>query len=613
MQKIIIIIFAALTNFFCSQLAYAENYLLDRSFFDDKTNTLSFDQVQQEQFTPYRDVLTAGYQSGTFWLKLRIAASTEPLVLKIRPIFTEEIELFDPADHTKKPLAGNKHSWSASDLEAVSYNYLLAPLTEDREIYLRVKSVRSYLVKADVMTMAQFQKQDRFELLVYAGYSTFTLLLALWLFITWLMHREMVLGLFTLQQCIAFLHTLFHGGLARILFDEHLDPVKTNYFFSTLVVIYPLVGILANKFLLQEYGLKKNYRYGLNILMLLSIGVIALHSSSSLSLTFKLNSMLVMIVMLFFLLSALFGVNLTQSTLQADALSIRTLRVFYAFNVVLWTIAIFPLQGLLPGGELALHSLHIYSMLSGLIFFFLLQYRARTLLQLETVRASALKAEADHERKQREEQSMLLAMLSHEIKTPLSVLKLVVDEKVTGSDLEGHANRAVSNIDLIVERCLQLGKLDAQVMNTNKIELRLNPFLLRLVKEYKVENRIKVSCPESLLALTDPEIMRVISSNLIENALKYSLPDSVISIEAASCPDKTSSGVKLIFANESGLMGEPDPEHVFKKYYRNTSATKISGSGLGLYLVHELVRVLGGYIEYHSRNKRVVFTLWIPT
>lgn len=79
-----------------------------------------------------------------------------------------------------------------------------------------------------------------------------------------------------------------------------------------------------------------------------------------------------------------------------------------------------------------------------------MQYRARWLLKHEVARATTLKAEATQERQRREEQSMLMAMLSHEIKTPLSVLKLVVDEKVAGSDLEGHANRAVSNIDFIV-------------------------------------------------------------------------------------------------------------------------------------------------------------------
>jgi signal transduction histidine kinase len=59
-------------------------------------------------------------------------------------------------------------------------------------------------------------------------------------------------------------------------------------------------------------------------------------------------------------------------------------------------------------------------------------------------------------------------------------------------------------------------------------------------------------------------------------------------------------------------MGAPDEEQVFKKYYRNSSATAISGSGLGLFLAYELTNALGGRIYYHRQENRVIFDVWIP-
>jgi len=465
MKKLVTIFLLVLVNFFSSHTAYAENsdqYLLSQAYFEDKSNLLSISQIEQKEFIPYREALTGGYKTGTFWVKLKIAASSQPLILKIRPVFIEEIELFDTAFPKQKPLVGNKYPWKASDIEAVSYNFELAPRSSEREVYLRIKTVRSYLVNAQVMSLAQYQKRDRQELLVYAAYSTLTLLIALWLLISWFLHRELVLGIFTIQQIFAFLHTLLHGGLIKVLLDDYFNPIRLNSFFSFLVVTYTFLGILANKLLLQEYGLKKSFNYIFNLLLFLSASVITLYFTTNQPLTFNLNSLLVFICIFFFLISAVFGLDINQSTLKADALPINILRIFYLFNLVLWTSFIFPLQGWLPAGELALHSLHIYNMLSGLVFFFLLQYRSKELLKIESNRAIALKSEADHERQQREEQSMLMAMLSHEIKTPLSVLKLVVDEKVFGTDLEGHANRAVNKINFIIERCLQLGKIDAK-------------------------------------------------------------------------------------------------------------------------------------------------------
>lgn len=453
--------------------------------------------------------------------------------------------------------------------------------------------------------------------MIYAGYSTFAFLLALWLLVSWLLHRELVLGAFTVQQIFAFLHTLFHGGLVKIMFGDYVEPAHLNSFFSMIVVFYPFFAILANRLLLQEYGLKKSYRLIFNLLLLFSVSVMMLHFTTETSLTFSLNTILVICVITFFLVAALFGVDLNHSKFQADALPIQTLRIFYTFNIALWMLAILPLKGLLPTGELALHSLHIYNMVSGLVFFFLLQYRARSLLKLESNRTIMLKAEADHERQQREEQSMLMTMLSHEIKTPLSILKLVVDEKISGSDLEGHANRAVNNIDFIIERCLQLGRIDAQATLLHKNDLILDAFFATLILEHNAEDRFLLNCDPSLISHTDADILRVIASNLMENALKYSPTGSMIHITAQRQEHNHQPGVQIQVMNETGPMGAPDPSQVFKKYYRNASATKIIGSGLGLYIVDELVKVLGASITYQSQSQsqpqHVIFKLWIPS
>lgn len=616
MKKLIIIFFLILANFLGSLPAYAKNseqYLLSQAYFEDKSNSLSISQIEQKEFIPYQEALTGGYKTGTFWLKLKIAANSQPLILKIRPVFIEEIELFDSALPQQKPLVGNKYPWKASDIEAVSYNFELAPRPAEREIYLRIKSVRSYLVNAEVMPLAQYQKSDRQELLVYAAYSTLTLLIALWLLISWVLHRELVLGIFAAQQIFAFLHTSLHGGIFKILFDDYFDPIRMNSFFSFLVVTYPLFGILANKFLLRDYGLKKSFNAVFNLLLFFSSLIITLNFLTNQPLTFNLNSLLVFITISFFLISSLFGVDINQSTLKADALPINVLRIFYFFNLALWTIAIFSLQGWLPGGDLALHSLHIYSMVSGLVFFFLLQYRAKALLKIESSRTMALKSEADHERKQREEQSMLMAMLSHEIKTPLSVLKLVVDEKVSGSDLEGHANRAVNNINFIIERCLQLGKIDAKSTQVHKKTFRLDDFINNLLYQFKTQSYTSLTCHENPIVHTDQDILRIIVSNILENAIKYSPKASQIYIETSAQDINGTPGVHVQFINDVGSMGAPDPQHVFKKYYRNSSATKISGSGLGLYLVYELMQLIGGLVSYQFQQNKVIFKLWIPS
>ena len=68
----------------------------------------------------------------------------------------------------------------------------------------------------------------------------------------------------------------------------------------------------------------------------------------------------------------------------------------------------------------------------------------------------------------------------------------------------------------------------------------------------------------------------------------------------------------VIVENDAGQAGLPDPAKVFQKYYRSHRAQSQIGSGLGLYLVQGLVRLLGGGIAYEPLSNRVRFRLWLP-
>lgn len=207
---------------------------------------------------------------------------------------------------------------------------------------------------------------------------------------------------------------------------------------------------------------------------------------------------------------------------------------------------------------------------------------------------------------------MLMAMLSHEIKTPLSVLKLVVDQKVAGSDLEGHANRAVSNINFIINRCLQLGKLDAKEVHLNPSIIKVNDLLVSIISDHPGRDRFMIIGPEDLTIYLDEDLLRVVFSNLIENALKYSPDETLIELNFGFNTKNEISGLIFEIRNTIGPMGAPDEQLVFKKYYRNLSATKISGSGLGLYLAYELTHVLGGVLSYQRQKSQAIFELWVP-
>lgn len=597
---------------YCGQVLADGNYILEQAYFEDKGNSLSIDQIRSEKFTPYEGWLAKGYSPSTYWIKLNIKPSNEDLVVRIRPAYAESIEVFDDISRNPIKLVGAKHPWVESEVPAYSHHFKLGPDLQQRQLFLRIQYPRTYLLNFDVMSITDFLRADHIDSLIYMGYIVFTFALALGLLGAWLINRERVLGIFTVQQFAAFLHTFFVVGYARIFFDQYIDVSVLNYLSYVLVVAYPLIGILANKSLLEEYGLTRTYRYLFNGLVCSSCIVIGLLFLGFTHEALKLNAQIVMLAMTVFCLAAWFGTDRNQDFENIN-LPIHVLRIYYAFNLVMWSISILPLLGIIQAKDFTVHSYLLYNVFSSLIFFLLLQYRARSILKGELMKSAALKKEASDERFLREEQGKLMAMLTHEIRTPLSVLKLVMDRKVAGSDLEEFANRAVSNIDSIIDKCIQLDQLDLKALTIKKVRFNLSDLISTVVSDSSSGGRIQIQAQPGMEIDSDIDLIRVIISNLIGNAVRYSPPSSDIFLNVGSVlPKAGHAGIQILVENEVSGVDMPDASQVFEKYYRGPSSSKISGSGLGLFLIKQLTHALGGEVDCSIIKNSITFRVWIP-
>jgi signal transduction histidine kinase len=591
------------------------DYILEQAYYEDKTNSLGIDQVKSESFTPYSGWLTKGFSPSTFWIRLSIKPSDSELVTRIRPAYAKHIEVYDDINKTPFAVVGAQHPWVESEMPAYSHNFKLGPDLQERHIYLKVKQPRSYFLNFDVMPVAVYLKEDRQDSLISMGYIVFTLAMALGLLAIWLTNRERVLGFFVIQQFMAFLHAMLMTGYARIFFDRYIDISTIQHLYYAVVVTYPLVGIWANKLLIKEYGLKLYYSYAFNALMAASCIVICLSLLGNINQALKLNAQVVMLAMTLFWLASWFGTTNDQKHRDGN-LPVNVLRAYYAYNLVMWAISALPLLGVIQAKELTAQSFLLYNLMSGLFFFLLLQYRAKLILKNELNKAAALKKEIDNERSLREEQGKLMAMLTHEIRTPLSVLKLVVDRKVSGSDLEGFANRAVSNIDSIIDKCIQLDQLDIKALKIAYTRFDLIELVQSIAVDSVGGERIRVYGESTLIVESDLDITKSILSNLISNAVRYSTPntDITIHIEAdhVSAENGQTASVKIAVQNAIADADMPAVSQVFDKYYRGPSSTKISGSGLGLFFVKELAHALQGDVQCSTDTNSITFTVWIP-
>lgn len=215
--------------------------------------------------------------------------------------------------------------------------------------------------------------------------------------------------------------------------------------------------------------------------------------------------------------------------------------------------------------------------------------------------------------RRREEQNNFMAMLSHELKTPLSVIRMSMGNPgALSASTRDHVMRAVHDIDAIVYRCLQADRLNE----------RGNPVVPQRchIKELLADIHTASATPERLQFIvadlpplqTDPQLVSIALNNLVDNALKYAPANAVAEVTVQPHTHHRQPGVLLCVSNPVGNAGMPDPQLVFKKYHRGQRAHHTTGSGLGLYLVHTVARLLGGFVRYAPTHNTVRFELWLP-
>ncbi len=214
--------------------------------------------------------------------------------------------------------------------------------------------------------------------------------------------------------------------------------------------------------------------------------------------------------------------------------------------------------------------------------------------------------------RRRDEQDSFISMLSHELKTPLSVIRMTLGGTELPDASKQRIARSVSAMNDIIERCVQADRLHHGLVPLNRADINPAEFLAAFVASSPAPERITLTIDTLPTCRSDPQLLQVILGNLIDNALKYGASRHPVNIAAQPASRKGQPGIRVAIANSPGPAGLPDPARVFRKYYRAAGAHGKTGSGLGLHLAEGFARKLGGELRYLPGTDTVRFELWIP-
>jgi signal transduction histidine kinase/DNA-binding response OmpR family regulator len=211
-----------------------------------------------------------------------------------------------------------------------------------------------------------------------------------------------------------------------------------------------------------------------------------------------------------------------------------------------------------------------------------------------------------------EARTKLYTNMTHEFRTPLTIILGMADliaekpEKWLGEGLKKIENNSKILLHL-VNQMLDLSKLEKGVMPVNMIQgdivlyIRYLIELFNSVAESKQISLKYLPHPGHLIIDYDPDKILEIVSNIISNALKYTQTGGHVEVRT-DLAGKTDQNFRIIISDNGPGIPEDKVPYIFDRFFRieNPAIPSVRGSGLGLALTQELVKLLNGSIGVES-------------
>jgi signal transduction histidine kinase len=204
------------------------------------------------------------------------------------------------------------------------------------------------------------------------------------------------------------------------------------------------------------------------------------------------------------------------------------------------------------------------------------------------------------ERKLQEQKKNFLLSVTHELKSPLASIKLLLQTiqkrdltKQQIQDFIGKSLLDIERLDDMVENMLLASKIDNRSYTFPKAEFNLSVLVDNIVNRLQLnkcdinEQLINAEIEPKIEITGDKFALTSVVTNLIENAIKYSGPCEVVDVKLYSRANR----IYLEVADHGIGIADEEKSRIFDKFYRvgseDTRNTK--GTGLGLYIVKEVL------------------------
>jgi PAS domain S-box-containing protein len=227
-------------------------------------------------------------------------------------------------------------------------------------------------------------------------------------------------------------------------------------------------------------------------------------------------------------------------------------------------------------------------------------------------------------REAEEMKSTFISIISHELKTPVSLIKgyagTLRREDANWDETTLQQSLAVieeesDRLNDLIDNLLEASRLQAGGLELNIEEMRLDDLAERVVEKFRPQTKDHLLVadfpPEFPTVRADYDRMEQVFNNLISNALKYSSQGGTIRVQGW----REGEWICVAVSDEGMGISKRDQARIFDRFYRaeEVMTSKTKGAGLGLYLVRAIIAAHGGRIWVQSeKGHGAIFIFALP-
>ena len=222
--------------------------------------------------------------------------------------------------------------------------------------------------------------------------------------------------------------------------------------------------------------------------------------------------------------------------------------------------------------------------------------------------ATILSAHAENQRQTKEFLQDIISDVSHQIKTPLSALKMYHEiieshknDAATVSSFTEKSQREIKRMEDVIYTLLKLARLDAGIIQMEKAPENLSVLMQDVLERFETwaereHKTLTLSGKENVVLSCDALWVSEAIGNIVKNALEHTENGGHIEVKWSQSPLMT----QIEISDDGKGIHPEDLYNIFKRFYRSRFSSDVHGIGLGLPLAKSIVEAHGGTISVTS-------------